>query len=167
MTPGLAVARKLVTLHPWVLTAIILGLNLAAKPLGWIFPPLGRSLNWLMIAIDLGWIWSVYTVSTAALLERARSRWIGFAFAIPPVVDAFAMSFGLSMNNSPAAMLFFAGFLFAVGQAAMALEEADRGGAPASLARTLGVALLLFFSIVGLWWLRQRLLRVVARTAQV
>jgi hypothetical protein len=169
LAPGLTVARRLVTAPPWVLTLAILGLNLLSGPVGLIagLEPLSRALNWAALTLDLGWIWSVYTVSTAALPERPRAGWIPYAFAAPPIIDAVAMVFGLSMNNSLAALLFFAAFLFCIGQTATAFEEADRGGAPGSLGKTLGTALLLFFSIVGLWWLRQRLLRVAARTAQV
>ncbi|HJV41441.1 hypothetical protein [Caulobacter sp.] len=129
--------------------------------------PLSRALNWVAITLDLGWIWSVYTVSVAALPERPRAAWIPYVFAAPPIIDAVTLVFGLSMNNSPTAFLFFAAFLFCIGQTAMVLEEADRGGAPGSLGKTLGTALLLFFSIVGLWWLRQRLLRIAARTPQI
>lgn len=152
-----------------MLTLAILGLNILSGPVG-LFPgleALSRALNWTALTLDLGWVWSVYTVSTAALPERARAAWIPYVFAAPSIIDALASVFGLSMNNSPAAFLFFAAFLFCIGQTAMALEEADRGGAPASLGKTLGTALLLFFSVIGLWWLRQRLLRVASRTAQV
>ncbi|PIB96037.1 hypothetical protein CSW60_15905 [Caulobacter sp. X] len=156
----------MVTAPPWVLTLAILGLNLLGRPVGLIegLEPLSEALNWIVVALDLGWIWSVYTVSTASLPERPRAGWIPYVFAAPPIIDAVAIIFGLSMDNSPAAFLFFAAFLFCIGQTATALEEAGRGGAPGPLGKTLGTALLLFFSIVGLWWLRQRLLLVAART---
>lgn len=169
MTPGLAIAQRLVAAPPWVLTLAILGLNLLSRPAGMISGlemPSG-AMNWAALALNLGWIWSVYTVATAALPERPRAGWIPYVFAAPPIIDALAIVFGLSMNNSPTAFLFFAAFLFCIGQTATTFEEADRGGAPSSLGKTLGTALLLFFSVVGLWWMRQRLLRVLARTAQI
>lgn len=169
MARGLAVARRLVEAPPWVLTLAILGLNLLSGPVGMVagLETLSRGLNWAALALNLSWIWSVYTVATAALPERTRASWIPYVFAAPPLIDAIALVLGLSMSNSPTAFLFFAAFLFCIGQTATAFEEADRSGAPGPLGKTLGTALVLFFSVVGLWWLRQRLMRVSARTAQI
>lgn len=167
MTRGLAVAKSLLTLHPWVLTVLLLGFNLAAGPVSWIAPPLAQTLNWLTVAVDMSWIWSIYTVSTAVVPERSRPAWEPWIFVVPSLVEMIAMIGKLSMNNSPAAFLFFAAFLFCIGRTAIALETADPSAAPTSMGKTLGTAALLFFSVVGVWWLRQRLLRVAARTPSV
>lgn len=169
MTPGLPVAKRVVLISPWVLSIAMVAPSLLAGLLVALpnFAILWRSLNLLIVMIDLGWIWSVYTVAIATMPELRRPAWISWVFAAPPLISAIATIFDLSMNNSPGAFLFFAAFLFCIGRTAVELETADSTGAPAGMGKTLGTAALLFFAPLGVWWLRQRLLRIANRTAQV
>lgn len=109
----------------------------------------------------------MYTVSIATMPDRERPNWIVWIFTAPIVISLVATVADLSMNNSPPAFLFLAAFLFCIGRTAVELETADPDDAPSTLGKTLGTAALLFFAPFGVWWLRQRLLRVAARTAQV
>lgn len=167
MTLGLTVAWRVMRTSPWVLSIIILapsfvGGLLVLSPN---FHELWQVLNLLIIAIQVGWIWSVYTVSVAATPGQQRPGWISWIFASPPLINAIAVIAGLSLHNSPAASLFFAAFLFCIGRTAVELETADRSSTPAGIGRTLGTAALLFFAPVGVWWLRPRLLRLADRIA--
>ncbi len=169
MALGLAVARRIVLAPPWILSVLMLMPSFLVGLLVPLpnFEALWRTLNLLLLAIDLAWIWSVYTVSVAATPGRKRPSWAVWIFALPFTVSLIATAANLSMENSLPALLFFAAFLFCLGQTAMELETADQADKPITTSKTLGTVALLFFSPVGVWWLRQRLLRIAARTANI
>jgi len=169
MTPGLAVAKTVVTLPPLILTltaiAPILAPLIAHHILGAQSSVL--EVRWqgaLSFAIGIGWLWSIYIVSTAALAD-APPRWIRWTFFTPPLLDAFTPFFLGTPANGALGLLVMTTFGFCLFQTVGALEAADPGPKPASTGRILSILLVCFFMPVGVWVLRQRLLRVAARTA--
>jgi hypothetical protein len=170
-TRGLAVAKSVVTLSPWLLTILIVGPS--------IFPTAFRAalgatqsvqevmwLGWLSVSLSIGWLWSIYRVSTAAANEPVRPPWIEWMFAAPPLLSALnAFSAYSSGGTTTLSLLLLGTLVFCLGQTAGALEAADPGKKPASWGRVLGAALLCFCLPVGVWVLRERLLRVASRTA--
>jgi hypothetical protein len=65
------------------------------------------------------------------------------------------------MQNSPLALLFFATFFFALWRAAAALEHANRPVPPPTVGRIIGTMMLMFFTVIGVWVLRQKVVRAV------
>ncbi|HJV42556.1 hypothetical protein [Caulobacter sp.] len=119
------------------------------------------------IALGFLWFWSIYALATSRL--GVPASW-SIAFVLTPLVlAACKLLFGddaASNENLPSMALRFAGgvlFIGCVWKAAEAFEIALCGKG-VSVRKVAGTATL-FFSIVGAWTLRERILTLVARSA--
>lgn len=162
----LDVAGRILTLHPAVLTSLILVgfyLPLATQ----IYAPSGV-VRGVLVALPYvamnAWIWAVFHVSNEALSRSKSIHW-GWVFLAPPTVVLAAGSAGWSTDNSPSAFAFFIGLFVSITLAAKALEKAHHASGDPSVGRLLGTALLMYFAPIGLWVLRPRILRVAARVS--
>jgi hypothetical protein len=155
---NLPLAKSIALLHPVALTVIWVVLSFAT--------PLQPSITSLLLFSTIcGWAWAIYGVSAAKAPQDGQPRWTGWIFLAPPLLAIIADITGLPTSNSPIAILMFGTLFFALWRAAQALEYADPQGKPVSAGRIAGTMLLMFFTIVGVWWLRHRIVRVAGSPA--
>jgi hypothetical protein len=149
-------AKRIALLHPAVMTSIWILVSLTSfiAPL-WQFAP-----SLVLISTICGWAWAIYAISTEAAPQEGHPRWTSWIFLAPPLLAIIAKIFRLPTSNSPEALLFFATFFFGLWRAAQALEYADRQEKPVTVGRILGTMFMMFFAIVGVWRLRQKISRV-------
>lgn len=160
------ISRRTARAHPAILTAVLLiSWFLQSVASSMAVPPLARGL---LISIPLGamcfWYWAVFAVARASKPDGKVPQW-AWLFAVPPLLVLIVGFAGWSMNNSPAAFVFFVALFVAIWFAAQALENADAPGGPASIGRILGTILLMYFAPIGVWVLRLKIRRVEAKTA--
>jgi hypothetical protein len=154
----LPLAKSVALLHPAVLTVVWI-LSSFATPLQSLISFL------LLISIICGWSCAIYVVSLAKAPQDGQPRWTGWIFLAPPLLAVIAEIARLPTSNSPIAFLIFGTFFFGLWRAAQALEYADPQGKPVTVGRIAGTMLLMFFTIVGVWWLRHRIVRVAGSPA--
>ena len=156
MMTRLPLAKSIALLHPVVLTIVWFALSFAA-PLPFVLA--------LGMATICGWAWAIYVVSVAKAPQDGQPRWTEWIFVAAPLFAIIAEIAGLPTSNSPIAFLMIASLLFASWRAAPALEYADQQGKPVTAGRIAGTMLLVLFTIVGVWWLRHRIVRVAGSPA--
>ena len=155
----LFLARGVALLHPAALTVIWALCGVV---------PITASLpgaRLVLISLVSGWAWAVYTISTAKAAQDGIPRWTPWIFLAPPLLAVIAEIASLPTSNSPVAVLFFGTLFLGLWRAAQALEYADPQGKPATVGRIIGTMFLMFFAIVGFWWLRHRIVRVAGSPA--
>jgi len=150
---NMPLARTLALLHPAVLTAIWIVCSL--------FPISGRPLSSLiLISAMCGWAWAVFMVSSRSLHAVSGPAWTPWVYLATPVVAWGSTALGLPTENSPSAFLFFGLLFLGLWRAAQSLEQASAQGRPATIGRIMGTMVLMFFSIVGVWVLRRKIVGV-------
>ena len=152
-------ARGIALLHPAALTMI--WILCGVMPVTADVP----AASLVLIALICGWAWAVYTISTAKAAQDGLPRWTPWIFLAPPVLAVIAEIASLPTSNSPVALLIFGTLFLGLWRAAQALEYADPQGKPVTVGRILATMLLMFFAIVGFWWLRHRIVRVAGSPA--
>ncbi|ENZ82823.1 MULTISPECIES: hypothetical protein [Caulobacter] len=117
------------------------------------------------VALGFLWLWSIYAV--ASVQVGATAKWTIAFLLTPLLLAAGKLLLGDNSTGSegiPAMLLRFASgvlFIACVWKAAEAFEIALSGkGAP--IGKIGGTAVFLFFSIIGAWALRERILVLVA-----
>lgn len=154
----LPLARRVALLHPGWLSLI--WFLFGAMPAATLLPPVVQSF--VLSSLICGWTWAIYVISIAKAPQNDQPRWTPLVFLAPPLLVIIAGVARLPTVNSPIAVLILGTLFFGLWRAAQALEYADSQGKPVVVGRILGTVLLMFFSIVGFWWLRQRIVRVAA-----
>lgn len=158
--------QSIVRAPPAVLTVLVLGGYVGgAVASAWFNTPAARGLLMAFpLAVMCGWIWAIFKVARPTA-TGALGLFAGAVFIAPPLIALAAGFANWSTNNSPSALAIFA-FLFAgLWLSASALEQADRAPERASVGPMIGNALLMYFSFVGVWVLRAKILRVADATA--
>lgn len=154
---NLPLARRLALLHPGFLSLI--WLLSGTIPV----PPAMR--GFALFALTCGWAWAIYVVSVAKAPQDSHPRWTHWVFLAPPLLFVIGAVTGPLTPNSPTSILIVGTLFFSLWRTAQALEYADQQGKPVMAGRIAGTMFLMFFSIVGFWWLRQRIVRVAAASA--
>lgn len=157
---------RIVRAPPIVLTGLVLGGFIGGALASiWFDSPVARGvLMAFPLAIMCGWLWAICQVARPAVTDTMRLGASGI-FIAPPLIALVAGLASWSTNNSPAAFAIF-GFLFVgLWLSGSALERADRAPERAPIGPMLGNALLMYFSFVGVWVLRAKILRVADRAA--
>ena len=160
------ISRHIARAHPAILTSILL-LSLGGYVLvstSTVGPPVRVLVLTLPIGVICLWLWAVFAVARASS-GGPKHALRDVLFAVPPALDFTAKLAGWSMNNSPAAFVFFASLFVALWFAAQALENADAPGNFASVGRILATALIMYLAPVGVWILHSKIMRVADRTA--
>ena len=165
-SPENSLQRRIARAHPALLFAAFI-LSWCVGYLG-LLSGIEAPHRTVFLAIPVGvmclWCWSVFEVSREARPDVVGSRpaWL---FALPPAATLIIGIAGWPTNNSPAAFAFFAILLCVLWIAAQALEKADADGGAPSAWGVLGVMLMLYITVFGVWGVAPRTRRVEARIA--
>jgi len=116
----------------------------------------------IVVSASCAWTWSIYMVSSAKAPQDSQPNWTRWIFLAPPSLVIIGAAFGLLTPNSPTSVLMLGTLLLGSWRAAQALEYADQQGKPITAGRIAGTMLLMVCALVGVWWLRQRILRVAS-----
>lgn len=159
-----AAAKRVATTHPFIILAAIMGgFLVSALVQSASLPPILRGILFASPFIAIcGWLWAVFHISNGVLPDSKSSHW-GWACAVPPVVTFMAGAAGWSTTNSPPAFAFFISFFVSIWLAARALEKANDPDLSPSVGRVMGTAVLMYFTPVGVWVLRNKVSRVAER----
>jgi hypothetical protein len=157
----LPLARRVALLHPGFLSLI--WFLFGTMPAAALLPPVVQSLA--LFSLICGWAWAIYVISIARVPQESHPAWTRWIFLAPPALVVAAAIGKLPTVNSPIAVLVLGTLFLALWRAAQALEYADKQEKPVTAGRIAGTMFLMFFSIVGFWWLRQRIVRVAASSS--
>lgn len=155
-------ASALATIHPGVFTVLTLAsLILSASghsPQGFV----GAIIGLCGVALTLGWVTSVGVMSAGEKAKREAPILTLLCCGAVGAIGAKAMLYPPGTRNTPWDVLGLGLVIVLLWRSALALETATPGTASPSTGRILKTMALVFFSVVGVWILRPRLLQIAA-----
>lgn len=152
-----SVAQHIVRAHPAILTVLQLALGMLVGRTAQL--EVGIALTVLLLASVCGWSWAVFSVSTRGELGETQPGWRPWVYTVPPLMVSAAGLAGWSLSNSLSAFIAFAALFTGLWWAAKALEERNAVAGPPRIARVLATMLLMYFSFVGVWVLRPKIMK--------
>lgn len=167
----MTVARRIALLHPGLVTATLILTSLAPQIATASRSPSLSSLDvavWAAVVLTpmSGWAWAVYATANARRGPDGAPAWTPWLFAAAPLLAFIVKIFTPVYGKSPIEFLIMGVLALGLWRAAEALEQADPAKAgPPTTGRILATMALLFFSPVGCWVLRQKIVRVAQLSA--
>lgn len=153
------IAERVLRLHPMVLTIVLLAALVGPSLVEAISPALATGLLVIAVCCLCGWLWAVCTASLARDSASQR-RWMPWILLAPPMILLAAAIANWPLQNSPAALAFFATLFVGIWLTARALEGALSADRP-KFGPVFGTFLQLYFAFVGVWTLRSKILRLL------
>jgi hypothetical protein len=156
-------AQRILLVHPIVTTVVFLiaGALWLAVPLELAVSGVSRAVCvGVYSGLTLGWVYAVYSVAVTRIPGANASRWMPLLFVATPTIAVISELAGISMENTAAALVSTATLCFALWQAAHALEAAVVVGRPPTTGQIIRTMILMYFTVVGVWALSQKIDRV-------